>query len=478
MGTANPIDVDDYTGAVAHTTITSLSWRAIGTTSTSADTRDPALTPSEGDFWLTEASGASTELVIAPGAEVPTQVVLVSKNGAPITLRVDYRVSGVRVVVFGVIGTGAGPALIGLALLLLGIRRSRRRKARSAPVATPVNPPPYPPAPPSWRQGTASRWLAGLVAVALVASSAGCSLPAVPKMPKVPQLPRHTAVPPRAQLSETPLSSERTTTVSGDLQSRMAHAWWLGHAPAYSADDWKMIYSDLALQRNIFDTAYAKATQAGATSACRNTIETVYGTVAKVYPMTTTVMVRWECGNDLSVRVLTVLTREHSYSHWFIAAESYAEAGVSMEPGFGERNAAEEQLGSKAATDLLGILNQKPNTTVTPTTDLNKFTRSCTEPTTGAVHTMSATILTPTDKDGTLRFAKTATGSVMTASYVVTCVVGARPGYEVWWPAPLDQVLGQTGHRTSLSRRFGVTASILIEGTAVTIVGFRADPIL
>ena len=258
----------------------------------------------------------------------------------------------------------------------------------------------------------------------------------------------------------------------------MAHAWWLGHAPSYSADDWKMIYTDLVLQENIYDTTYAKTTQAGATSACRNTIEAVYGTVAKAYPMTTTVMVRWECGGGLAERVVTVLTKEHSYSHWFIAAESFAEAGVSMEPGYGEHNSAEEQLGSKAATDLLGSLNQHPNTTVTPTADLNVFTRGCSEPTTGSVRTMSATILTPTDKDGTLRFAKTATGTLMTASYVVTCVVTARPGYYVYWPAPLDQVLGQTGHRDSLSKKFGVTASILIEGTTVTIVGLASRPIL
>lgn len=488
MGTANPIDVDDYTGAVARSTITSLSWRAIGTSTTTADSRDPAVTPSECDFWLTHASGARAELVIAPGGEVPTQVVLVSKNGAPIALRVDYHVPGVRVVVFGVIGAGAGLALIGLVLLLFGIRRSRRKKQATSvpPLAPPssssgpswpVALPPYPVRPYSGTQRTARR-LAGLVAVALVASTAGCSLPAVPTTLNVPHVPRHTAVPPRAQLSMAPLTSEGTTTVSGDLQSRMAHAWWLGHAPAYSVDDWKTLYTDLVLQENIYDTTYAKTTKAGATSPCRNTIETVYGTAAKAYPMTSTVMVRWECGGNLALRVLTVLTKEHSSSHWFIAAESFAEAGVSMEPGYGERSSAEEQLGSKATTDLLGILNQKSNTTVTPTTDLTTFTRSCTEPTAGSIRTMSATILTPTDKQGTLRFAKTATGTVVTASYVVTCVVTARPGYYVYWPAPLDQVLGQPGDRNSLSRRFAVTVGVLIEGSTVTMVAFTADPIL
>lgn len=479
MGTAHPIDVDDYTAAVTHATITSLSWRAIGTANVSADTMDPAVTPTEGDFWLTKSSGARAELVIAPGAEVPTEVVLISKNGAPITLRVDYQVSGVRVVVFCVIGAGVGLALIGVALLLFGIRRNRHKK-RPAP-AGPVTPPPSPPAPPTWSHGTASRRLAGLVAVALVMSTAGCSLPALPTLPtlpKTPQLPRHTAVPPRAQLTETPLPSERTTTVSGDLQSRLAHAWWLGHAPSYSPDDWKMLYSDLALQENIYRTAYAKTTKDGAIPPCRNTIETVFGTLANAYPMTTTVMVRWECGDSLPLRVLTVLTKDHSYSHWFIASESDAEGGVSLEPGFGERRVAEEQLGSKAATDLLGILNQRPSTTVTPTTDLNAFSRACTEPTEGSVRTMSATILTPADKQGTLRFAKTARGTVVTASYVVTCVVTARPGYYVYWPSPLDQVLGQTGHRESLSRKYGVTASILVEETTVTIVGLTAAPIL
>jgi hypothetical protein len=42
----------------------------------------------------------------------------------------------------------------------------------------------------------------------------------------------------------------------------------------------------------------------------------------------------------------------------------------------------------------------------------------------------------------------------------------------------MDQVLGQTGHRTALTRKFGVTATLLIDGSTTTMVGFDALPVL
>jgi hypothetical protein len=54
----------------------------------------------------------------------------------------------------------------------------------------------------------------------------------------------------------------------------------------------------------------------------------------------------------------------------------------------------------------------------------------------------------------------------------------AKSGYELWWRAPLDQVLGQTGHRPVLQRKYGVVVTVLIEGGNATMVGVDANPIL
>jgi hypothetical protein len=91
---------------------------------------------------------------------------------------------------------------------------------------------------------------------------------------------------------------------------------------------------------------------------------------------------------------------------------------------------------------------------------------------------MTATIVNTADKQGSVRFAKTATGTLVNVSYVATCTSQAKPGYEIWLTSPMDQVLGQTGHRTALTRKFGVTATLLIDGSTTTMVGFDALPVL
>ena len=485
LGTANPIDTDDYTATITHATITSLSWRTITTTSIAADLKDPAAAPSDVDFWLSRVSGTSPELVIAPGAKVPPQVILVTTTGGPITLRVDYHVAGIRVIVFGVIGVGAALALIGLVLFLLGIRRARRKKSRVTPVAPPVAPPSYQPVPPPWMQGPVSRWVAGLVAVTLVVTSAGCSVPtmprvpAIPSVPAIPRMPKQTSVPSRADITKVPLTSDQSTAVANDLAHRVFVARLDGYGPTFSPDKWSQAFTDLSLQTYIFDTAFAKASgEKRSAPSCSIEIETVFGSVAAAYPMTATALTKWTCGDASSVRVLAVLTRAHSYSPWFIASESQLEDGTSLEPGKGAPANAEQQAGSAAATDLLTYLNKGTSVTVTPPADLGAFHAVYTVPTAGAVHTMSATIVSGADKQGSFRFAKTANGILVSASYVVTCTSSARPGYELWWDAPLDQVLNQPGHRSVLTRKFGLFATLLLEGNTVAMVGFDVAPIL
>lgn len=521
LGTANPVDVDDYTAGVTHTTISALTWRAISATSATPDAKDPVAAPSDVDFWLTTATGKSAELVITPGATDPPQVVLVSKDGAPVTVRVDYRVAGIRIIVFGIIGVGAALALIGLVLFLVGIRRARRRKNPpvapaapsgapplapiygQAPVTLPYGPtppygqppatPPYgqPPAtppygqptppygqptPPPWAQARISRVLAGLVAVTLVATSGGCSIPTAPQLPKAPH---QSATISRAQVTKVTLTSEQSTAAGDEISHRVFLARQSGYSPTYSVDGWKQVFTDVSLQGWVFSSTYAKAAQDKTAYAdCRMTMDTVYGSVATTYPMTAVVLAWWACGDNRAVKNYTVLTRAHSYSPWFISAESVAEDGTAPEPGRGDVTAADQQAGSASANAVLDYLNVGTLKSFTPPSDLQDFVSACTEPTAAAVHKLSATIVTTADKQGTVRVAKTATGTLVTASYVATCTSQATPNYEIWLTSPLDQVLGQTGHRTALTRKFGVTATMLLDGSSSTMVGFEAVPIL
>ncbi len=474
LATANPIDVDDYTDNIAHATITSLSSREIGVTSTTAVAQDPPVAVTDVDFWLTKATGPNPELVIASASDVTSQAVLVSATGEPIRIRVDYRVAGIRTIVFGVIGTGAALALIGLVLFLVGIGRARRRKHPKATLPTPVPVSPYGPAlPPPWAQGPLARWVAGLVAVSLIAASAGCSMPTVPKVPK-PE-----AAPSRTGVTKVPLASDHTSATAGSIAHRAFIEGIDGYAPKYSTDVWSGLYTELALQPYVYDSTYAKA--AGSTSAppsCEATIETAYRSAAKAYPMAATALVRWNCIGKVPYKRFTVLTREHSYSPWMIAAESRMEPVLAPEPGTGDPTAAEMQAGSTAAAAVLTYLNKGTVGPVTPPADLKDFYTASNLPDEGALRTMSSAIQSDTGKQGGLRFGRTATGTLVSASYVSTVTTTARPEYYIWWPAPLDTVLGQPGHRTVLTEKFAVFLTMLIEGDKVTVVGFELDPIL
>ncbi len=312
VGTANPIDVADYTADVASATITSMTpLRGIDHTSRAGSSRVPVAAPLDLDFWIAHTYGTGPQSLVLSTADVPSQVVVIAPADGAITLRVDYHVTGIRPIVFGVIGTGGGLVLIGLALLLVGIVR-RRRRPRPAPAPVPAQAPPV--APPSWPPAPLSRWASALLALTMVSATSGCSLP---------KLPAHVNVAAQAEITKVPLTLEKSAAVADDLTRRMNTARTQGNAPTFSPDAWKVAYTELALDANVFDTTWKQASgTTESASTCGVVIDEVYGSLATAYPMTTTVVAKWFCGSAATIKVFSVLTRAHSYSPWLIAAEA------------------------------------------------------------------------------------------------------------------------------------------------------------
>lgn len=465
VGTANPIDVSDYTADVAHSTITSVApLSGIKTATVPGASKDLAAEPVGLDFWLDHVYGAGSQSLLLAEGDTPSQLVVIAPADSAITLRIDYHEPGIRGIVYGVIGIGGGLALLGLALLLVGTIRVRRRP--SATPAPPVGPPTRPLAP-------LMRWASALIALTMISATSGCSLP---------RLPAHAQAAAQAEITKVPLSKEKSTRVAEDLNRRLGAAYAHALAPAYSTDGWKDAYSELALESTTFETLLEKADGGQqAPLSCTIVIDEVYGSDVTAYPMATTVLVSWWCGAGRAEKVFMVLSRAHSYSPWFITASARLLEALPPAPGQGVVTGAEKDAGSAAIAALVTYVNTGTIGAVEPPAALKAAYAAVAAASGTDKVTMTAKAANPdtTTYPSSLHTSRTGSGTVTTSSFVVTETSTAPPGYTIHWVAPVDQIfVNQAGEHKTLSRRFAGTASVLTENNRTSVVGWSMSPIL
>jgi hypothetical protein len=210
--------------------------------------------------------------------------------------------------------------------------------------------------------------------------------------------------------------------------------------------------------------------------SCSMSLETVYYSVAKAYPMAATALLGVTCNSSGKQYGIVVLTRAHSYSRWLISAQSGLKV-TRPTPGNAAPTVAEDQAAAKAVTAVLDYLQSGSSTVVKASQELARFHTEVRNAPDCSTRAVTARILDNADKQGTYRTAKTSTGTLVTASYVVTVTtIGVR--YDLKFPSPLDQVLGQPGYRPSLKEHLGMVMTMLIDAEGITIVGFQHGQIL
>ena len=465
IGTANPIDVDDYTADVARVEITKLALFQRVETSGLAGSKDLPAEPVGLDFWIDHKYGQGAQSLVVDTSGAPAQVMVVAPAGQPISVRVDHVVAGVRTILLGVIGVGAGLVLIGLTLLVVGIVRRNRRQPPD-PASTPTAPMPMTP-PPALPTSTLARCVAGLLAVSVVLATTGCT---------VPRTPKPVDVIPRADVTKVPLPSESISRVTADLETRMGTARTTSSPPGYSTEAWPTVYTGVALVSRTFGTTLAKAT--GDTTnrdACGLVIADLYGDHQRTYPMTTTALLRWGCRPEVEA-YYTVLTRAHSYDHWLIAAE--VRAGSESTPPKGSTDvvtADEKTLAETVVSAMDGRTTTGLSSTVANV--VNAISAAMNPLADKADMSMSLAPPDPATYPTALIASKTQSGMLVTFSLFVTVTMNAKPGYYLYWNPPLDQLLNQPGHRQSLTRRYLSTVAVAFDGDVPTILGQTETPI-
>ncbi len=462
IGSANPIDVDDYTAGVARVEITSMAPLRRMETSARQGSKNPPAEPVGLDFWIDHQYGQGAQSLSLTDSRTPDQVMVVGAADEAISVRVDHLVPGLRKVVLGTIGAGALIALIGAGLVVGSFfRRRNRPQPTPDPADGPTPPLPAPPPP----TAPLTRWVSVVLAASLVATTAGCTVPRVPARVDVLS---------RAAITKVPLPDEAVGRVTSSLEQRMGQARRASSPPTYSAESWPLVYSELALTSRTFETALAKATASTAPkSACGLVVAQVYGDRQAAYPMTTTALLKWSCTSELELYYST-LTRAHSYSPWLIASEV---AATKHDPPKSSQEAVtddEKREGAQLAATLV-------NETTGDGGSLTSYVKQMVDSLNPKSDEMNVTFaFAPPDpgaNPSATTVAKTQTGTIVTFSCILTATLTARPGYLVYWPPPLDQLLNQTGKHASISRRFLGSFSVMYEGRIPTVLGISARPI-
>lgn len=464
IGTAHPVDVADYTATVAHARISIAPLSAPHSISIAGASHTPPGVAKNMDFWNEKVSGTGPQSMTLSAGAAPSQIVIVAASDGPVTVRVDYHVNGIRRLIISVLAGAGALFLLGLILLVIGVvRRVRRRRTPPGPSA-PVQPEPLPapPAePPVAGPPAAWRVLAGALAVTLLVTATGCSVPRVPAR-----------VAPEPAPAKQPLTMAQAHIAELDLSDRMIAANKAAFAPDYSTDAWKTIYTGFALREAAFTTIYAKAAEDKTPSpACSIYITDVYGSVAERYPMTTTVVSSWRCGAEVAARYFLVLTRDHSYSPWLIAANAQLVEGLPPVSGAGTVSSADQDAGSVSAKKVVDYINSGNAADVVLSAPLKDFYTDSTAKTASSTHAVKATI---PDVPGAVQVNRTTKGTITTVAILSTVLGVANKGYVIWWPKPLDTVLNQPGERLALAKEYVCFATILVEGDKTYIVGWDA----
>lgn len=465
IGTANPIDVDDYTKDVMRVEVTKMDLLKRIETSDLAGSKDLPADPVGLDFWLDHRYGQGAQSLVVSDSAAPAQVMIVAAADQPISVRVDHVVTGLRKVLFSVIGVGACLVFIGLTLLVAGIvrRRNRRQPPDLAPTPTaqmPMAPASAPQTPPL------ARWIAGMLALSVVLATTGCAVPQTPKQVDAMR---------RSDVTKTPLPQESISLVTADLERRMGAARAASSSPTYSAEAWKTVYADTSLAWRTFGTALAKAS--GDTvdlKACGVVVVEVYGDQQHAYPMTVTALLKWSC-TPTPERIYSVLTRAHSYDHWLIAAEAAASAEATPPKGSTDAVTVDEK--KQAGVLYSGVVSATKEGAPGPLGTLVKALSALDPLFDKADTTISVTVADPATYPTSAVVSKTQSGMLMTFSMISTITKNAKPGFYLYWNPPLDQLLNQPGHRQSLTRRYLTSVTVTFDGGTPTVLGTTQRPI-
>jgi hypothetical protein len=156
LGVARANDVERFLDGVAYDEVRDLDIRPLRVTTTRHDGASSAPPPEDEDFWLASATGDSPTLEWLVEESGTYRLVMMNADGSAgpsAELQLGVEIEGLRGLGIGAIVAGALSFLIGLALLIWGIRTRvppRPAAATGYPGGTPSGypPPQYPSTPP------------------------------------------------------------------------------------------------------------------------------------------------------------------------------------------------------------------------------------------------------------------------------------------------------------------------------------------
>ncbi len=239
IGAGHVIDVEDYLGDAPRVTITGFNLLSLSrTVNKAADDSLPAK-PSSLDFWRQQASGGGTQEVSGSYGGQPVVFLISTPDGQAAAITVSM---GIKTPAGFAIGLGT--ALLGLALIALGVFVGRRRRPdTSGAVGAPSNttapppppPPPFvaPPAPPAPPSGGSVAMRLALLATlcAVLVSATACSGTPLPNPLSAPP-------PNRADVTINPGTDLDLRAIADDYDRRNNAAIKASKNPTYSTKEW------------------------------------------------------------------------------------------------------------------------------------------------------------------------------------------------------------------------------------------------